>query len=104
MKILAMSLFVFVVIASPTSTPVVPPLDAHCVEDSDCAVTFVSLSGPSLCCVGCGTSTAGNKAWVKKVAETCPDVLANEHRTCPALACPSGRTRTECKASTCVLE
>jgi len=101
-------LFVGAIIAeaSPSDAqlaPSLPALDTHCSVDADCAATPVEISGPSTCCVGCGTSTAGNKAWVSQMNATCPVWLKAMSRTCPAVACVGGRTATECKSAKCVL-
>lgn len=80
-----------------------PPVDARCTADADCGVTFLSLApGQYQCCVMCGTSTAGNKAWVAGVEAACKALVVPERR-CPALACPSGPRRATCDHGTCKL-
>ena len=82
----------------------IPAVDARCASDADCGVTFLTLApGPYQCCVGCGTSTAGNKSWVASVEAACKTFVAEEHRQCPALACPSGPLRSVCNHGACKL-
>jgi hypothetical protein len=81
-----------------------PPVDARCSRDADCAVSFLTLTpGPYQCCIGCGTSTAGNKAWVAGVETACRAYVASEHVQCPPLACPSGPMHSTCDHGTCKL-
>jgi hypothetical protein len=61
----------------------------------------LNLEGDLQCCTGCGTSTAGTKAWVAKVNEACS---APPHKACPALACVGGPLKAECKAGSCTLK
>ena len=92
-----------VVSVSSASAPL-PPVDAKCAADAECGVTFLSLDpGPYQCCIGCGTSTTGNKAWVSSVQAVCRATVMAEHRQCPALACPSGPMRSKCDHGTCKL-
>lgn len=82
-----------------------PPVDVRCSADSDCATTQVVIEpGDGQCCVGCGTSTAGTKAWVAAVEATCPRILAEKHKTCAALRCVGGLLNAECKSGACVLK
>jgi hypothetical protein len=61
----------------------------------------LNLEGDLQCCTGCGTSTAGTKAWVASVKEACAQP---PHKMCPALACVGGLLKAECKAGTCTLK
>ena len=90
--------------ASPpvaTSSKALPPVGAHCKADADCATVQLNLEGDLQCCTGCGTSTAGTKAWVASVKDACAQP---PHKSCPALACVGGLLKAECKAGTCALK
>jgi hypothetical protein len=98
----------FVLCAFATSTRLqttpLPAVDARCTRDSDCGVVLFYLDGADTCCGGCGISTPGNKKWVADVTKACASYVVETHKSCPALACPTGRTTTECKAGACVLK
>lgn len=83
--------------------PALPAVDARCSVDTDCAATMLDTTGPNTCCSGCGTSTAGNKAWVRSFEASCPAWLSAMGRTCPARACVGGRLTTACDAGRCVI-
>jgi hypothetical protein len=101
--------------ASPDATPdpppthvqasALPPLDARCTSDSDCAVTPVVLeSGATQCCNGCAQTTAGSVAWVAEVSRACEKLKREQHKMCPMRACPGNIRNAECKQGTCVLK
>jgi len=89
--------------ALPSSAKL-PPVDAKCSTDADCAATVLATEGSSKCCVGCGTSTAGTKAWVKAFEAACKPFVESNGIHCPALACVGGRTLTSCVAGVCKLK
>jgi hypothetical protein len=100
-RLIALGVMAFVLVAAAAP---IPPVDARCSRDSDCGVSFLTLApGPFQCCIGCGTSTAGNTAWVASLEATCRAYVASEHVQCPSLACPSGPLHSTCDHGTCKL-
>jgi hypothetical protein len=91
--------------APESGSSALPPIDARCTKDTDCATTQLVLqSGASQCCTGCGTSTAGTVTWVSDVKRVCAALLERERKMCPMLRCAGGLLLAECKQGTCVLK
>lgn len=82
-----------------------PALDDRCTADADCGVVDLLLSGPYVCCMGCGfeSTTAGNRDWVQRIRAACAVVKRADGPLpgCPPLACPAGPSRATCVQGRC---
>jgi hypothetical protein len=77
------------------------PRESACVTSEDCAVLHEALDGSFPCCQGCGTESAGSRAWVERVHAQC-EVFLGPASNCPPLACPTGPQHAVCTEGQCV--
>jgi hypothetical protein len=86
----------------PTA-PGLPPVEDACSSDAECGFTTLPLSGPHVCCGDqCGT-TAGTKAWVKKLEAAC-GAMARAKADCPPMMCDAAiAPKPRCQAGRCAL-
>lgn len=80
---------------------VLPPRTDSCTSDSDCGVTSLDLTGPTVCCFRCCTVHGGSKSWTDAIESICKSAP----KTCvdAACACPMPPYKPKCDAGRCIL-
>ena len=87
---------------SPTAAlGTVPPLDASCAIDVDCALVSSEIEDDlprtHACCPGC-TERAASRAWVARFRKACESAPPPQ---CPPIGCPMPYLRAVCQAGQC---
>ena len=89
--------------SSPVAAPgLLPPLDASCSVDADCALVSSEIEDDlprtHACCSGC-TERAASRAWVARFRKACE---AAPPPQCPPLGCPMPILRAACQSGHCI--